>query len=69
MKNNIAEFKSKSALELKELLSTLLREQFQLRMRQADSETAPKTHQYGQIRKNIARIKTLLNTMGKTQNS
>ena len=61
MSKKMVDFKLKTPAELKELLLALLKEQFQLRMRQADSETAPKTHVYGQIRKNIARIKTLLN--------
>lgn len=61
MSKKMADFKLKSPAELKELLSALLRQQFELRMRQTDSETAPKTHVYGQLRRDIARIKTLLN--------
>lgn len=54
------ELKIKSQPELKELLTNLLEEQFQLRMRKKLTEN-PKTHLFTEIRKNIARIKTILN--------
>ncbi len=58
MKTN--ELKNKSKSELKDMLVTLLEEQFQLRMRKSITEN-PKTHLFSRVRKNIARIKTVLN--------
>ena len=58
MKKN--EFKQKSKSELNEILLSLLQEQFQLRMQRGMSEM-PKTHLFNKVRKNIARVKTLLN--------
>jgi large subunit ribosomal protein L29 len=54
------ELKTKSKSELKQSLTNLLEEQFQLRMRKKLTEN-PKTHLFAKIRKNIARIKTILN--------
>lgn len=53
------ELKAKSEAELKELLLSLLKEQFQLRMKKSVTEN-PKTHLFGVVRKNIARVKTEL---------
>lgn len=54
------ELKNKSKLELNDMLVTLLEEQFQLRMRKSITEN-PKTHLFSKVRKDIARIKTVLN--------
>ena len=58
MKTN--ELKNKSKLELNDMLVALLEEQFQLRMRKSVTEN-PKTHLFSKVRKDIARIKTVLN--------
>ena len=55
----VAELKSKSKTELNTMLFSLLEEQFQLRMHKSITES-PKTHLFKEIRKNIARIKTVL---------
>ncbi|MCX7120220.1 MAG: 50S ribosomal protein L29 [Gammaproteobacteria bacterium] len=56
----ITELKTKSKLELNDLLIGKLQEQFQLRMQKGVSES-PKTHLFKEVRKDIARIKTFLN--------
>jgi large subunit ribosomal protein L29 len=53
------ELRSKSAGELKEELLKLRREQFNLRMAQATGQ-AVKPDQGGKVRRNIARVKTVL---------
>ncbi len=58
MKTN--ELKNKSKSELNDMMVTLLEEQFQLRMRKSTTEN-PKTHLFSKVRKDIARIKTVLN--------
>ena len=55
-----SELRNKSAAELREELKGLLREEFNLRMQQATGQLA-RPHQFGRIRKDIARIKTVLN--------
>lgn len=54
------ELRKKSATELNEELLGLLREQFNLRMQKSTGQMA-QTHQLRQVRKNIARVKTVLN--------
>ena len=53
------ELRKKTTVELNEMLHSLLEEQFKLRMHRGISET-PKTHELGVVRKNIARVKTIL---------
>jgi large subunit ribosomal protein L29 len=53
------ELRAKSSTELREELLKLHREQFNLRMAQASGQTA-KADQFGKVRRNIARIKTVL---------
>ena len=55
-----SELRNKSAAELREELKGLLREEFNLRMQQATGQLA-RPHQFSRIRKDIARIKTVLN--------
>ena len=55
-----AELRKKSKAELNEMVVSLLEEQFQLRMRSVTDE-APKTHLFSKVRKDIARVKTVLN--------
>ncbi len=53
------ELRAKSAGELKEELLKLRREQFNLRMAQASGQ-AVKPDQLGKVRRNVARVKTVL---------
>ena len=53
------ELRDKSVEELNKELIDLLKEQFNLRMQQATGQQA-QTHQFGAIRRDIARIKTVL---------
>jgi large subunit ribosomal protein L29 len=57
---NATEMRNKSAAELREELKSLLREEFNLRMQRATGQLA-RPHQFHRIRKDIARIKTVLN--------
>jgi large subunit ribosomal protein L29 len=61
---NAADLRSKSAVELNEELVALRREQFNLRMQQATGELA-QVHQHGRVRKDIARVKTVLNELSR----
>ena len=54
-----SELKTKSRDELLEELVNLRREQFNLRMQQATGQMA-RPDQYRKVRKNIARVKTVL---------
>jgi len=54
------ELRTKSVNELKDELSTLVKAQFKLRMQKGMGET-PKSHTMKSMRKDIARIKTILN--------
>ena len=54
-----SELKGKSTDELLEELVNLRREQFNLRMQQATGQMA-RPDQYRKVRKNIARVKTVL---------
>lgn len=54
------DLKSKSVEELKQELSALLKEQFNLRMQEGLGEM-PRSHQFKQTRRDIARVKTVLN--------
>jgi large subunit ribosomal protein L29 len=55
-----SELKAKSVEELNQELLGLLREQFNLRMQSATGQLN-QTHLLRQVRKDIARVKTLLN--------
>ena len=54
------ELREKTAQQLNEQLLGLLRDQFNLRMQKATGQLA-QTHLLGQVRRDIARVKTLLN--------
>ncbi len=56
---NMKDLVSRSPSELKEELLKLRREQFNLRMAMAAGQPA-KPDQFGKVRKNIARVKTLM---------
>jgi large subunit ribosomal protein L29 len=53
------DLRSKGSPELREELLKLRREQFNLRMAQASGQAA-KPDQFGKVRRNIARVKTVL---------
>ena len=53
------DLRSKSSDELSEELITLRREQFNVRMQQATGEST-KPHEHSRIRKDIARVKTIM---------
>jgi len=59
---NVADLRNKSVDELNEELVALRREQFNLRMQQATGEH-PHNHEHGRVRKDIARIKTVLSEL------
>jgi large subunit ribosomal protein L29 len=56
------EMRKKSTGELREELLKLRREQFNLRMQRATGQMA-RPDQFGKVRKNIARLKTVLREM------
>ncbi len=56
---NATDLRSKSNDELNEELISLRREQFNVRMQQATGEST-KPHEHSRIRKNIARVKTIM---------
>lgn len=56
---NAKDIRSKSTQELLDEIKSLLREQFNLRMQKGLSEGL-KTHQFKQVRRAIARVKTIL---------
>ena len=61
---NATDLRKKSADELNEELVALRREQFNLRMQQATGELA-QVHQHGRVKKDIARVKTVLNELSR----
>ncbi len=56
---NTKDLRAKDAAELKEELLQLRREQFNLRMQRATGQMA-RPDQFGKVRKDIARVKTVL---------
>ena len=58
------ELRSKSAAELNDELIKLRKEQFALRMQRATGQ-AIKPDQFGKVRKNVARLKTVLRQSAK----
>lgn len=56
---NAKDLRGKTAKELNEELLKLRREQFSLRMQRATGQGV-KPHEFGRVRKNVARIKTVL---------
>ena len=56
------ELRNKSVEELNDELVELRREQFNLRMQQATGEL-PNHTEHGRVRKDIARVKTVLNEL------
>jgi len=58
------DLREKSVEELNEELLALRKEQFNLRMQNATGELT-QNHQHRQVRKDIARVKTVLNELGR----
>lgn len=56
----VFELRSKSEQALREELVALLREQFNLRMQRGLNPDAVRPDQFGKIRRNIARVKTVI---------
>jgi large subunit ribosomal protein L29 len=56
---DVKELRTKSAAELADELVKLRKEQFALRMQRATGQS-PKPDQFGKVRRNIARLKTVL---------
>ena len=54
------ELREKSSEELQQVLLGLLKDQFNLRMQKATGQLA-QTHLLGQVRRDIARVQTVLN--------
>ena len=60
-----SDLKKKSVSELNEELVALRREQFNLRMQQATGELTH-NHEHRRVRKDIARVKTVLNELARS---
>jgi large subunit ribosomal protein L29 len=58
--------REKSADELNEELTASLREQFNLRMQKVMPESSVRIHDFKRVRRNIARIKTILSSQSKS---
>lgn len=56
-----SEYRDKSVEELKKELLNLRKEQLSLRMQKSAGENAPKPHLHQRVRRDIARLKTILN--------
>jgi len=61
---NVAEFRKMTSVQINEELTALLRKQFNLRM-QKGSGQQPKAHEIRAVRKDIARLKTVLRELQK----
>jgi len=58
---NAAELRQKSEQELRDELLALRREQFNLRMQRGVNPDAVRNNQITRVRKDIARVKTIMN--------
>jgi len=61
----VSDLRKKSVDELNEELVALRREQFNLRMQQATGELSH-NHEHLRVRKDIARVKTVLNELARS---
>ncbi|MAZ38526.1 MAG: 50S ribosomal protein L29 [Legionellales bacterium] len=57
----VSDLKNKSEAELQQEITSLLKEQFNLRMQRGSGQPI-KSHRFKEIRKMVARIKTILHT-------
>jgi len=62
---SIKDLRGKNTAELRAELLALRREQFNLRMAAASGQPA-RPDQHGKVRKNIARVKTVLNELARS---
>ena len=62
---DVTDLRTKSVEELNEELVALRREQFNLRIQSASGEMA-EHHQHGRVRKDIARVKTVLSELARS---
>ena len=58
---NATDLRAKSDQELRDELLALRREQFNLRMQKGINPDAVRSDQIGEVRRNIARVKTVMN--------
>ena len=65
---NAQDLRQKNEAELREELSGLLREQFNLRMQRGIGQLAT-PHELRRVRRDIARVKTVLNEKNKGESS
>jgi large subunit ribosomal protein L29 len=63
-----SEFRDMSQEDLNKELINLRREQFNLRMQRATGQLA-RPHEYGRVKKDIARVKTVLGELEQTSKS
>ena len=66
---NATDLRSKSEPELREELTALLREQFNLRMQRGMNPDAVRSDQFVKVRRNIARVKTVMSEARTNKNS
>ncbi|TDJ30142.1 MAG: 50S ribosomal protein L29 [Gammaproteobacteria bacterium] len=64
-----SELKSKTGQELREELIALLREQFNLRMQKGINPDGIRPNQISNVRKNIARVKTVISANRQSEQS
>ncbi len=64
----IKDIRKKDAAALRDELVALRREQFNLRMASASGQPA-RPDQHGKVRRNIARVKTVLNELGRARSA
>ena len=64
----VNDLRGKSQEDLNKELIDLRREQFNLRMQRATGQLA-RPHEYGRVKKDIARVKTILGELKKTSTS
>jgi len=63
---NASELRSKSKQDLEKELVELRREQFNLRLQQSTGQLS-RNHEHNRVRKNIARVKTVLNELARQE--
>ncbi|MGF1643507.1 MAG: 50S ribosomal protein L29 [Thiotrichales bacterium] len=63
-----SDFRAKTVADLESELTALMRERFNLRMQQGSGQS-PRPHQFSRVRKDIARVMTVLNEKRRTGTS
>lgn len=58
---SVQELRAKSKVDLQKELVELLKEQLNLRLQKGAGQAAPRPHLYERVRRNIARVKTIIN--------